>query len=108
MIVAGTQSLLAEQIDLEVHVISANIAAELEQALDKLHPDTVIVDEAIRATLGARLHDLLDNRPGLLLITFNQNDNLVTIHQGERSRETYVGNLGKVIRSQGSPSNLAE
>jgi hypothetical protein len=108
MIVAGTQSLLAEKIELEVYVISANISAELAQTLEKLHPDTVIVDEAVRATLPDRLRHMLDSQPGIQLITFNQDDNLVTIHEGERSAKAYVGNLGKVIRSHGSPSNLAE
>jgi DNA-binding NarL/FixJ family response regulator len=104
VLVAGVRLLLAEQNELEVYTIGANIEAELAQTLETLHPDTVILDEEVRSALSDQLWTLLMSRPDLQVIAFNQNNNTLHVHQNDRTAEAHVRNLGEVIRNHSSPS----
>ena len=107
VLVAGVKLLLAEQSELEVHTIDANIEESLAQTFETLHPDTVILDEEVRSTLSDQLWKLLASQRDQLVIIFNQNDNVLNIQQNERLGEAHVRNLGEVIRNHSSNSRLS-
>jgi DNA-binding NarL/FixJ family response regulator len=104
---AGVKFLLAEQTDLEVHVIEASIEKEIAQAVNRLHPVTVIVDAEVRKTLPAELWKMLMNVPDLQVIIFNQINNMLLIHQNAWSGQALVQDMGTVVRSFGSHSRLS-
>ncbi|MFL7869627.1 MAG: hypothetical protein AB8I58_12410 [Anaerolineales bacterium] len=107
VLVAGVRLLLAEQNELEVYVIGTNIEAELAQTLETLHPDMVILDEEVRSAFSDQLWQLIMSRSDLLVIIFNQNDNVLHIQQNEQPAEAHVRNLGEVIRNYSAHSRLS-
>jgi DNA-binding NarL/FixJ family response regulator len=104
---AGVKALLAEQTDLELTMIGAFSEKELAQVIEKLQPDTVILDEEVCEVLPADSWRLLREVNDLQVIIFNQKNNVLRMYQNEWSGKARVQDLGTVIRSRGSHSQFS-
>jgi DNA-binding NarL/FixJ family response regulator len=79
---AGIENLLRREPDLSVTGTTLASTEALLQAIDRSHPDVVVLDgSAIDAT---RLLDLLENRPTLRVLLVSEEDGLVRTYEARQ------------------------
>lgn len=108
ILVAGVKALLANQAELEIFTINSFTEMELMQTIETLHPNVVIIEDDIRPMPPNQTWNLLMSLPNLQVIIFNQNDNLLRIHQNKWSKNAHIHDLGKVIHKHKSNSPLSD
>lgn len=95
---------MAADTDVEVRSIGAVDEPELLQAVKRLHPDVLILDESSPAAASVGLQKLITSLPNLRVIVVNQENNVLRIYQGERVQEGKAQDLAKAIHSKGPGS----
>jgi len=89
---AGIENLLRREADLLVTGITLASTEALLQAIDRSHPDVVVLDEsAIDAT---RLLDVLENRPTLRVLLVSEEDGLVRTYE---ARQVFVRRATELV-----------
>lgn len=94
---AGIENLLRREADLLVTGITLGSQEALLQAIDRTHPDVVVLDgSTIDAT---RLLGLLENRPRLRVVLVSADDGLVRTYEAQQVVVTRATELVDLVRS---------
>jgi len=95
---AALQQLLSEESDLDVIGISPHTQLELVQAIRRIHPDVVFLDEDNHLTDAIDLLAFLRNIPELRVIVVSTNHDVVHIFNKRETLLHHATDLFDIIR----------
>jgi len=97
----GVESLLHQEADLEVAGLSLD-QGDSSEAVKAFGPDVVIIDSESQV-VAQLVPTLLQQHPGLKVVSMNPGENEVTIHYRQQERVTTIGDLVEILREGRSP-----
>lgn len=101
---AGVESLLTQDLELEVHCISLPNGDRLAEQLNLYKPEVVIVDENLKSVRLSGVFEQLENYPVLRVLVVNIRDNRLQIYDKREIVVTHTNDLLETIRGYKSSS----